>query len=39
MVLTKRRVYEYDAQKQKVPAPLLVVIDIREIAFDGIRPF
>jgi hypothetical protein len=33
MVPTKRRVYAYDAQKQRVPAPLLVAIDIHEIAF------
>jgi hypothetical protein len=35
MVPTKRRVYAYDAQKQKVSAPLLVAIDIHEIAFDS----
>jgi hypothetical protein len=35
MVPTKRRVYAYDAQKQKVPAPLLSAIDIHEIAFES----
>jgi hypothetical protein len=33
MVPTTRRVYPSDANKQKVPEPLLVAIDIREIAF------
>jgi hypothetical protein len=35
MVPTKRRVYAYDTEKQKGPAPLLVAIDIHEIAFDA----
>jgi hypothetical protein len=30
----KRRVYAYDAAKQKIPEPVLVAIDIHEIAFD-----
>ena len=33
MVPTTRRVYPSDADTQKVPEPLLVAIDIREIAF------
>ena len=33
MVPTTRRVYPSDANKQKVPEPLLVAIDIRDIAF------
>jgi hypothetical protein len=33
MVPTTRRVYAYDANKQKVPEPVLVAIDIRDIAF------
>jgi len=32
-VPTKRRVYPSDAQKQKVPEPLLVAIDINDIEF------
>jgi hypothetical protein len=35
MVPTKRRVYAYDTQKQKIRAPLLVAIDIHAIAFDS----
>lgn len=33
MVPTKRRVFSYDDEKRKIPEPLLVAIDIREIAF------
>jgi hypothetical protein len=33
MVPTTRRVHAYDANKQKVPEPVLVAIDIRDIAF------
>jgi hypothetical protein len=33
MVPTTRRVYAYDANEQKVPEPVLVAIDIRDIAF------
>jgi hypothetical protein len=33
MVPTKRRVYSADANRQKIPEPVLVAIDIREIAF------
>src|SRR5271166_4624317 len=32
-VPTKRRVYAFDAQKRKVPEPLLVAIDFHEFAF------
>ena len=37
MVPTTRRVYAYDANKQKVPEPVLVAIDIHDIAFSGDR--
>ena len=33
MVPTKRRVFAYDGKKQKIPEPVLVAIDIREIEF------
>ena len=33
VVATKRRVYAADANKQKVPEPVLVAIDIRDISF------
>jgi hypothetical protein len=33
MVPTKRRVFAYDSEKQKIPEPLLVAIDICEIEF------
>ena len=33
MVPTKRRVFAYDGEKQKIPEPLLVAIDVREIEF------
>jgi len=33
LVPTKRRVYAYDDRKNKIPAPLLVAIDIGDIAF------
>jgi hypothetical protein len=33
MVPTKRRVFSYDDEKRKIPEPLLIAIDIREIAF------
>jgi hypothetical protein len=33
-VPTKRRVYAYDAAKQKIPETVLVAIDIHEIAFN-----
>jgi hypothetical protein len=33
MVPTKRRVFAYDGEKRKIPEPLLVAIDIREIEF------
>ena len=32
-VATKRRVYSFDADKQKIPDPVLVAIDIHNIAF------
>jgi len=32
-VPTKRRVYALDANKQKISEPVLVAIDIRDIAF------
>ena len=35
MVPTKRRAYPSDAQKHKVPEPLLVEIDINDIEFKG----
>jgi len=37
MVPTTRRVYPSDSHQQKVPEPLLVAIDIREIAFVDAR--
>ncbi len=33
VVPTKRRVFAYDGEKRKIPEPLLVAIDIREIEF------
>jgi hypothetical protein len=33
MVPTKRRVFAYDGEKRKIPEPLLIAIDIREIEF------
>jgi hypothetical protein len=33
MVPTKRRVFDYDGEKLKIPEPLLVAIDIPEIEF------
>jgi hypothetical protein len=33
MVPTKRRVFPYDGEQRKIPEPLLVAIDIQEIAF------
>jgi hypothetical protein len=36
VVPTKRRVYARDANNQKIPEPVLVAIDIREIAFSGV---
>jgi hypothetical protein len=36
VVPTKRRVYASDANNQKIPEPVLVAIDIREIAFSGV---
>jgi len=33
VVPTKRRVYAADANKQKIPEPVLVAIDIRDISF------
>jgi hypothetical protein len=33
VVPTKRRVYALDANKQKISEPVLVAIDIRDIAF------
>jgi hypothetical protein len=33
LVPTKRRIYAYDDRKNKVPAPLLIAIDISDIAF------
>jgi hypothetical protein len=33
MVPTRRRVFAYDGEKQKIPEPLLVAIDIRETEF------
>ena len=35
VVPTKRRVYTHDANKQKIPDPVLVAIDIRDIAFSA----
>jgi hypothetical protein len=35
MVPTKRRVYAPDGNKQKIPNPVLVAIDIRDIAFSA----
>jgi hypothetical protein len=35
VVPTKRRVFAYDGQKRKIPEPLLVAIDIREIEFSA----
>jgi hypothetical protein len=35
MVPTKRRVCAPDGNKQKIPNPVLVVIDIRDIAFSA----
>jgi len=35
VVPTKRRVYAPDANKQKIPEPVLVAIDIHDIAFSG----
>lgn len=35
VVPTKRRVYAPDANKQKIPEPVLVVINIHDIAFSG----
>ena len=35
VVPTKRRVYAPDANKQKIPEPVLVAIDIRDIAFSA----
>ena len=32
---TKRRVYAPDGNKQKIPNPVLVAIDIRDIAFSA----
>ena len=36
VVPTKRRVYTPDANKQKTPDPVLVAIDIRDIAFSAV---
>jgi hypothetical protein len=33
-VPTTRRVVGFDDKKRKIPAPVLVAIDIREISFD-----
>ncbi len=33
VVPTKRRVFAYDSEKRKIPEPLLVAIDFREIEF------
>jgi hypothetical protein len=35
VVPTKRRVYAADANKQKIPEPVLVAIDIRDISFSA----
>jgi hypothetical protein len=35
VVPTKRRVYAADASKQKIPEPVLVAIDIRDISFSA----
>jgi hypothetical protein len=35
MVPTKRRVYAPDGNRQKIPNPILVAIDIRDIAFSA----
>jgi hypothetical protein len=35
VVPTKRRVFAYDGEKRKIPEPLLVAIDIREIEFSS----
>ena len=33
LVPTKRRIYAYDDPKNKIPTPLLIAIDISDIAF------
>jgi hypothetical protein len=33
LVPTKRRIYGYDDQKQKIPTPLLIAIDIDDVTF------
>ena len=33
LVAMKRRVYSFDKDKRKIPDPVLVAIDIHEIAF------
>jgi hypothetical protein len=35
MVPTKRKVYAPDADNQKIPEPVLVAIDIHDIAFSA----
>jgi hypothetical protein len=34
MLPTKRRVFAYDANRQKVPEPVLISIDLGEIHFE-----
>jgi hypothetical protein len=33
LVPSKRRIYGYDDRKQKIPAPLLIAIDLADITF------
>jgi len=35
VVATKRRVYTPDANNERIPEPVLVAIDIREVAFSA----
>jgi hypothetical protein len=37
MVPTTRRVVGFDDNKRKIPDPILVAIDIHEIAFSGLH--
>jgi len=35
MIPTKRRIYPFDAEKQKLAEPILVAIDISEVGFSA----
>ena len=35
MIPTKRRIYPFDAEKQKLTEPILVAIDISEVGFSA----